>query len=358
MSATAKKKYLKGVIRHFLIWTPAFIFWTMMRQFGHEIIQDKYPELTILQQIRVHFALGVVAGVLFGSLEYFFEKKVLKRVAFGKAVLIGSVSYLITILVLISMGMRIFTKVMQIELNWEVYQDFMFSKEMILLTFYCFAVGVFIDLFKQIDKKFGPGNLWRMLKGEFYDPKEDERIFMFLDLKSSTALAEQLGHIKYSKLIQDCFQDLSVVEKYDAEIYQYVGDEVVLTWNKEEGLLNSNCLRAFFDFKDLLSNRSDYYLEHYGVVPEFKAGLNMGKIIVAEVGEIKREIAYHGDAINTAARIQDQCNELGQNILISESLQERLQLDEDFSSSHVGDILLKGKSQKVNIFSIQDLPTN
>ncbi|MEO9804503.1 MAG: adenylate/guanylate cyclase domain-containing protein [Reichenbachiella sp.] len=348
-----KSKYVKSIIRHFLIWTPAFVFWTVMRQFGHEIVQDDFTELTFFQQIRVHVALGVVAGILFGSLEYFYDKNILKRVAFGKAVLIGSVSYLIAIIILISMGMRIFAKILQVELNWEIYHEFMFSKEMILLVFYCFLVGFFIDFFKQIDKKFGPGNLWRMLKGEFYDPKEDERIFMFLDLKSSTTLAEKLGHIKYSRLLQDCFQDLSIVEKYEAEIYQYVGDEAVLTWKKEEGLANANCLRAFFDFRDLLSDRSEYYLQEYGVVPEFKAGLNMGKIIVAEVGEIKREIAYHGDAINTAARIQDQCNELGQNMLISESLQERLELNADFSSSHVGDILLKGKSIKVNIFSIE-----
>lgn len=353
MSGTGIKKYLKGIVRHFLIWTPAFVFWTIMRQFGHEIVPDEFPELTFLQQVRVHLALGTVAAVLFGSLEYIYEKKILKHVSFGRAIFIGSLSYLVTILILISMGMRIFTKVMQLELNWELYQNFMFSKELNLLTFYCFCVGFLIDFFKQIDKKFGPGNLWRMLKGEFYHPKEDERIFMFLDLKSSTALAEKLGHFKYSRLLQDCFQDLSIVEKYNAEIYQYVGDEVVLTWSKEDGLANANCLRAFFDFRDSLAAREDYYLHEYGVLPEFKAGLNMGKIIVAEVGDIKREIAYHGDAINTAARIQDQCNELDQNILISESLQERLSLDEAFSSHHVGDILLKGKSKKVNIFSVQ-----
>jgi len=34
--------------------------------------------------------------------------------------------------------------------------------------------------------------------------------------------------------------------------------------------------------------------------------------VVAEVGEIKTEIAYHGDTINTAARIQEQCNVLKQ----------------------------------------------
>lgn len=347
-----KHKYLRYTIRHFFVWTLAFAFLTFIREFGQEVVQDFKP-LTFLQQIGVHISFGLVAGILFGSLEYFLEKKVLRHVTFGKAILVGSTCYIVTAWIFITIGVRIFTLVSQQEVNWAEYFEFMFSKQIFSLVFYCLIVGFFIDFFKQIDKKFGPGNLWRMLKGEFYDPKEDERIFMFLDLKSSTTIAEEIGHIKYSRLIQDCFQDLDVVEKYFAEVYQYVGDEAVLTWETKNGLMNSNCLRAFFDFKERLSERSDYYMKQYGIVPEFKAGLNIGKITVAEVGEIKREIAYHGDTINTAARIQGQCNELEKSLLISEDLKDELNKDTKFSSVHVGDILLKGKARKVNIYSIE-----
>lgn len=267
--------------------------------------------------------------------------------------ILGVSSYLTCILILTIFGVRIFSKIIGIELNWQLYQNFIFSKEMILLIVYFFIVGFLIDLFKQVDKKLGPGNLLKMLKGEFYNPKEDERIFMFLDLKSSTAIAEKLGHLKYSSLIQDCFIDLEVVEKYQAEIYQYVGDEAVLTWKKETGLNDCNCLKAFFEFRNRLEKKSPYYLKKYGLTPEFKAGLNIGKITIAEVGQIKTEIAYHGDTINTAARIQDQCNSLGKTLLISEELQKNLVNITEYSSEYVGDLLLKGKSHKVNIYSVE-----
>ncbi len=347
-----RSKYFRYVFRHFIIWNLAFIFWAFMREFGQEVVQDFEP-LTLAQRVRIHLVIGVVSGFLFGSLDYLIEKKVYKYVSLGKAMVIGLVSFVIVVLLLLTFAMRVFTRVIGQEFNWEIYNEFMFSNEMLLLVFYFFLVAFLTDIFKHIDKKLGPGNLWRMIKGEFYQPKEDERIFMFLDLKSSTTIAESLGHIKYSKLIQDCFKDLRVVEKYNAEVYQYVGDEVVLTWPKETGLTNSNCLRAFFEFSERISNRSGYYTKKYGVVPEFKAGLNIGEIVVAEVGEIKTEIAYHGDAINTAARIQEQCNVLGRSLLISEKLQSNLQLDTAFSSLHVGDILLKGKSSKVNIYSVE-----
>jgi len=95
---------------------------------------------------------------------------------------------------------------------------------------------------------------------------------MFLDLKSSTRIAEKLGHIEYSKLIQNCFKDLHVVERFNAEVYQYVGDEAVLTWPKENGLVNSNCLRAFFKFKEKLADKSDYYMKKYGVQQSSRLG--------------------------------------------------------------------------------------
>ena len=41
----------------------------------------------------------------------------------------------------------------------------------------------------------------------------------------------------------------------------------------------------------------------YRMVPEFKAGVNSGHVTVAEVGELKKEPAYQGDVLITAARI-------------------------------------------------------
>ncbi|MEZ4887917.1 MAG: adenylate/guanylate cyclase domain-containing protein [Chitinophagales bacterium] len=345
------KEHLRSIFYHFLIWTFAFAFWNLLRNFGQEVIRP--AEISFLQYVRVNVAMGLFAGIAFGSLSYFIEKNVVKRTTFGQAILFGVFTYLIAIILFISFGMRVISLVVGIELNWETYKQFVFTKQILLFIFYCFLVGFIVDFVKQIDKKFGPGNLWRMLKGEFYHPKEDEKIFMFLDLKDSTRIAEKLGHLLYSEMIQDCFQDLEVVQEYHAEVYQYVGDEAVLTWSKEVGIENSNCLRAYFDFKKRLLDRSAYYEKKYGLIPQFKAGLNCGKIVVAEVGEIKREIAYHGDTINTAARIQGQCNELEKSLLISEFLKNCLASHNGFLIEHVGNLLLKGKVETVNVYSVE-----
>ncbi|MEO9484856.1 MAG: adenylate/guanylate cyclase domain-containing protein [Ekhidna sp.] len=360
MKLSIKSNYLKALIRQFILWTLAFAFWTLMREFGQQIIRpNEFKPLTFIQQIRFHLALGVIAGFLFGSLEYLFEKYIYKRVSFGKTMLIGSISYLVSIAILVTLAFKTFSRIANIEFDWLFYQDFIFSKQMILLTVYIFLVGFLIDFFREVGKKFGPGNLWRMLRGEFYHPKEDRRIFMFLDLKSSTTIAEQLGHNKYSQLIQECFLDVSdLVIAHKAHIYQYVGDEIVLSWSIDEGLADLNCIRFYYSYRDLLERRRSHYESKFGLVPQFKAGLEMGNVMVAEVGEIKREIAYHGDVLNTAARIQACCNEFNRKVLISESLESALSEITDNEYELMGNIQLKGKSKNLKIYAVSDLAVN
>lgn len=72
---------------------------------------------------------------------------------------------------------------------------------------------------------------------------------------------------------------------------------------------------------------------------------------MTEVGKYKKEIAYHGDTINTAARIQGKCNELKQDLLISESLKNKLS-NTDFAFDKLGSIELKGKERQVLLYAV------
>ena len=205
--------------------------------------------------------------------------------------------------------------------------------------------------FRQISLYMGGNNLWALFRGKFYNPREEERIFMFLDLQSSTAHAERLGHIKYSKMIRDCFSDLGVVAENEANIYQYVGDEVILTWKLKAGLENQNCLNAYYNFKQELANRGEYYQNQYECMPHFKAGVHAGIITATQVGKYKKEIAYHGDTINTAARIQTKCNEFGRELLVSQQIKEKLDIG-NYRFEELGSIELRGKEKQVQLYAV------
>jgi adenylate cyclase len=173
---------------------------------------------------------------------------------------------------------------------------------------------------------------------------------MFLDLKSSTTIAEKIGHKKYSELIQECFKDISIIGKYGGEVYQYVGDEAVFTWDADKKNAHRKCIEAFYAFQARIEKKKDLYLTKFGVVPLFKAGIHGGTVMVAEVGILKKEIAFHGDTINTAARIQALCNEKDKIFLASDYFQVLADENNSILLEHMGDIILKGRKGTTKLY--------
>ena len=176
---------------------------------------------------------------------------------------------------------------------------------------------------------------------------------MFLDMKSSTTLAEQLGPEKFFKLLNTFFRDISepILER-EAEIYQYVGDEIVLTWETEDGIRDNNCVFVFIEILAQIHSRRHHYESEFGIVPEFKAGVHFGEVVTAEIGDIKKEIVYNGDVLNTTARIQSICNEHNSKLIVSESLASRLSLPEFVERRSLGPVRLRGKLEPVPLVAL------
>ena len=202
-------------------------------------------------------------------------------------------------------------------------------------------------------KKVGKGNLGSWLFGMMNKPREDERIFMFIDMKSSTSIAEKLSHEKFSHLVQDVFNDLAIVDNYMGEIYQYMGDGAIISWPLKKGLKNNNFLKAYYGFSNLIRRRENYYYRKYDLLPKFKAGVHVGKVMVLQVGRIRRDISFNGDTLNTAARIESMCNDFNKNLLISGDLYNMMTDKSEHHIKEVGNLRLKGKRRKVDIYHVR-----
>ncbi len=212
------------------------------------------------------------------------------------------------------------------------------------------------QFYLQLQQKFGPGNMSKIFFGKYHTPKIEPRIFMFLDLKSSTTIAEKLGESKYHQFLQDVFSDITEpISENKAEIYQYVGDEVVITWHLNKIQNKTRCINIYFDIESVFESKKEEYLEKYETIPQFKAGAHIGHSIVGEIGIIKRDITYSGDLLNTTARIQGKCNELKSRFLISGQLRHYLSDSIDQTNLYSkGFITLRGKKSKVELFSLSN----
>lgn len=300
--------------------------------------------------------IGILYGVSLGVAGYYLDRSLFRKVSLGKVILLKALGSL-ALLILLSWLLRFVffdrwvassLRMPGILLNEESWVSLFY----LLLAYYSFMTLV-ISFINQVNKKYGPGVLIPLLLGRYRDPREEERIFMFMDLKSSTTLAEQLGHLKYSAFIRDCFADINeMLFPYRAQVYQYVGDEVVITWPANEGLENHFCIRFYFACRKQFQDKAEYYLSNYGLLPEFKAGMHMGMVTAVEIGEIKKDIAYHGDALNTAARIQSVCNQYDKNFLVSEYLMEKTGTYPGMKTEAIGTTILRGKTESTGIVSV------
>lgn len=199
----------------------------------------------------------------------------------------------------------------------------------------------------------GPGVLWRYLTGRYHRPRSERRIFLFIDLDDATTHAERLGPERYFDLLNAYFDAMTrPIEEARAEVYQYVGDQIVLTWPFAQGAREGRCLKLPFAIADALAERAARFQARFGFVPAFKAALHGGDVISAELGSIKTELVFSGDVLNTTQRIQGQCAVFGRRVLASEELLRQIGPVAGIRTEPLGEVALKGKAQPLAIAAV------
>ena len=286
-------------------------------------------------------------------------KPTFQKLPFGSKIIIKAFVYLL-IMMSVLFSVSFINNSLNLQKNlWEpevihsvgvFFKSFAFWSVMIYGVF----ITVFVQFFTEVSDSLGINQLKNFFIGTYHKPKEEERVFMFLDLKGSTAMAERLGHSLYFQLIRKFFADISdpIVNSW-GEIYQYVGDEVVVSWPKKLGLKDSNCIKCFFQCRELVAANSEYYKVKFGIIPEFKAGIHIGKVAIGEIGVSKRDILFSGDVLNTTSRIQSMCNELGVDNLISQVLYDALDVSgTEFFAKEMCVCQLRGKNEEVKLLHL------
>lgn len=355
------RQQIAHIGRVVLAWALAYAIFGVIRLYG--IAELPHIEATGILDLRAFILqlllAAIITGLLYGSVDIFFDRPGIQRLPYG--VILGSKIVLHIFIMLAVLLALLYSRVRfgiisegYFEAESDTARRLVLNKSFFVFVLFFGVVSTILDFYQQVKHKFGRGVFFDMLLGRYHKPKESDRIFMFIDLKSSVRLAEELGHIRYSNLLQDCFFDLNTqLSRYDAKIYQYVGDQVVLHWSHKDGLRNNNCVHCFFGFIRRLEKRKSYYMQRYGFQPFFKAGAHTGRATVAEVGLLKREIAFHGDTVNTTSRIHDYCNKYQQRLLISRNLYDLVKNDPALEFLYIGDHILKGKHQSMELYGVR-----
>lgn len=304
--------------------------------------------------VMANLIVGISAGLIGGIITVNLMERWLRRLVFWKALLYLIIAYTVTALLVGSFG--------SIYITSENLGVPLYSPEVLQQTFYFFGSWLFIKnyviwlfivlitlIVLMVNDKYGPGVFPDYLIGRYFRPKHERRIFMFADIKNATGIAESLGEEKYFNFLKDFFRHIApAIVQTRGEVYQYVGDEVVVSWKMKWGLKRGNAIQCFYSMKKIIDYKAPKYLKRYGVVPEFKVGLHYGTVMVGEIGQIKRDIAFSGDVLNTTSRIQAMCNELDVEILASKPFADiAYVLPKRVTIKELGMEKLRGKSEEI-----------
>jgi len=153
-----------------------------------------------------------------------------------------------------------------------------------------FILFILTQFIIEFMEKYSPGIFFAIFFGKYLTPKNEQLILMFIDLKNSTPIAEKMDNAQYFLFIREFIYHISTaLLEYDGRIYQYVGDEIVVSWPAKK-VNYKKCILALIAARKNIEADGDRFRREYGFLPEFKVGLHSGEVTIGEIGVIKKTL--------------------------------------------------------------------
>ena len=179
-------------------------------------------------------------------------------------------------------------------------------------------------------------------------PQSTTATVLFCDIEKFTAISEKIKPQEIVELLNAYFSDMvEIIERHGGIITQFQGDAILAVFNVPvaDDDHAAEAIQAAREMQAKLAESS-----YAGVQLKNRIGINTGHLVAGNVGAEKRmNYTVHGDAVNTAARLEQLNKEYGTRILISE---ETHQAAGDGGLAFVDEASLRGKDDRVRVYTV------
>lgn len=179
--------------------------------------------------------------------------------------------------------------------------------------------------------------------------------FMFSDIRGFTPISEKYkGNPEgLTKLINRFLTRMTnIVINNNGTIDKYMGDCIMAFWNAPLDVDN----HAELAVKTALEMQAELKLLNQELSTEglptinIGIGINTGEALVGNMGSEQRfDYSVIGDDVNLASRLESSSKELGSTLVIGEKTKV---LAKDFNYESLGTIKVKGKTENINVFTV------
>ena len=187
------------------------------------------------------------------------------------------------------------------------------------------------------------------LGGKFVDAAA-----MFCDIRSFTTIAEAQGPAETIELLNDYYTlMMDAIGSQGGVVNQMVGDGLMAIFGAPVAApdFRLRAVRAGRQMIELIELFNHDQASLRRVQISIGIGIASGRVIAGYTGTQHRATyTCVGDTVNLAARLESHTKELGRSILIDENTRDGL--DGEIEVQPEGELLLKGKTQAVNVYSV------
>jgi adenylate cyclase len=180
---------------------------------------------------------------------------------------------------------------------------------------------------------------------------------LFQDIRGFTGLSERLDPAVLLRLLNQFFTEVvAAVEAEGGVVKQCLGDGVMALFGAPQPYPDhaQRAVRAALGIVDRLRGLNET-LQEEGIGPlEIGVGIHTGTVVAGLIGPDNRiEYGVVGDAVNLAARVEALTREMQATILVSRDI--AAQLGPAFKLGQTASMLVKGKSQPVEVVEVRSL---
>lgn len=179
---------------------------------------------------------------------------------------------------------------------------------------------------------------------------------LFADIAGFTSYSEKKQPAEVLQKLNLIFEKLSgIIFDHGATLDKYIGDCIMAFWGAPRSTSHDaySAVACAVNMQKELSHLREK-MGHDEIPFNLRIGVNFGTSIVGNIGSPKRmDYTVIGDAVNTASRIES--NGVVGKVAISEATFNAAGGDQYLKYSETREITVKGKTQPVKIYIIEDV---
>ena len=177
---------------------------------------------------------------------------------------------------------------------------------------------------------------------------------LFSDIRSFTTITESTPPETLTRLLHEYFSEMTEeIMATDGVLDKFIGDAIMAFWGApiEQPDHADRALAAALGMMNRLAKLQKKWADEGLPFVDIGIGVHTGMVTVGNMGSDKRfDYTVIGDTVNTASRLEGLNKEHKTHIIISEAT--RAKLKGQVEAKAIGDVLVKGKTVPVKIYSI------